>query len=159
MANNLKDHLKEVADAIRAKKGTSELINPQDFATEIEGISGGGSGGGEESDWIYYDCSSADDSIFQIAMMLPAILKKAEVRDGIVSGVQIGSPAFAYPSSDYAKIIAIAIDYSQPCIDANGTRTLREEATLHPDSELAQIVGMVASSPEITKEEFYDLNA
>ena len=42
MANNLKDHLKEVADAIRAKKGTSDLINPQDFATEIEGISGGG---------------------------------------------------------------------------------------------------------------------
>lgn len=52
MANNLKDHLKEVADAIRAKKGTSELINPQDFATEIEGItSGGGSG---ESPWKYY---------------------------------------------------------------------------------------------------------
>ena len=42
MANNLKDHLKEVADAIRAKKGTTDLINPQDFATEIEGISGGG---------------------------------------------------------------------------------------------------------------------
>lgn len=36
MANNLKDHLKEVADAIRAKKGTTDLINPQDFATEIE---------------------------------------------------------------------------------------------------------------------------
>lgn len=45
MANNLKDHLKEVADAIRAKKGTSDLINPQDFATEIEGISGGGGEG------------------------------------------------------------------------------------------------------------------
>lgn len=49
MANNLKDHLKEVADAIRAKKGTSDLINPQNFATEIEGISGGG-----ESNITYY---------------------------------------------------------------------------------------------------------
>lgn len=42
MANNLKDHLKEVADAIRAKKGTTDLINPQDFAEEIGAISGGG---------------------------------------------------------------------------------------------------------------------
>lgn len=58
MANNLKDHLKEVADAIRAKKGTSDLINPQDFATEIEGISG--SGGGElEGDWEYYKFDSS----------------------------------------------------------------------------------------------------
>lgn len=48
MANNLKDHLKEVADAIRAKKGTNDLINPQDFATEIEGISGGGESGGSK---------------------------------------------------------------------------------------------------------------
>jgi hypothetical protein len=155
MANNLKDHLKEVADAIRAKKGTNDLINPQDFATEIEGISG--SGGGEESDWIYYDCSSADNSIFQMAMMLPAILKKAEVRDGIVSGVKIGSPAFTYLSSDYAKIIAIAVDFSQPCIDANGTRTLREQIALYPNSELAQIVGMLQSFPRITKEQFYSL--
>ena len=53
MANNLKDHLKEVADAIRAKKGTSDLINPQDFATEIEGISGGGESGGDDG-WEYY---------------------------------------------------------------------------------------------------------
>lgn len=60
MANNLKDHLKEVADAIRAKKGTSELINPQDFATEIEGISGGGSGGGESNITYYrYDRDNA----------------------------------------------------------------------------------------------------
>lgn len=36
--NNLPDFLKDVADAIREKKGTSNLINPQDFSTEIEGI-------------------------------------------------------------------------------------------------------------------------
>lgn len=58
MANNLKDHLKEVADAIRAKKGTSDLINPQDFATEIEGISG--SGGGDSNITYYrYDRDNA----------------------------------------------------------------------------------------------------
>lgn len=40
----LNEHLKGVADAIRAKKGTSELINPQDFAEEISTITGGGGG-------------------------------------------------------------------------------------------------------------------
>lgn len=37
--NNLTDFLKGVADAIRTKKGTTALINPQDFETEIAGIS------------------------------------------------------------------------------------------------------------------------
>lgn len=36
--NNLKDLLTDVADAIREKKGTTELINPQDFGEEIRGI-------------------------------------------------------------------------------------------------------------------------
>lgn len=33
--NNLKDFLVDLADAIRTKKGTSDLINPQDFSMEI----------------------------------------------------------------------------------------------------------------------------
>lgn len=45
--NNLTDFLTDVADAIRAKKGTTDKINPQDFSAEIAGIEGGG--GGDES--------------------------------------------------------------------------------------------------------------
>ena len=42
--DNLKDFLTDVADAIREKKGTTDLINPQDFSAEIASIqSGGGS--------------------------------------------------------------------------------------------------------------------
>ena len=37
--NNLTDFLTGVADAIRAKKGTSDLINPQNFDSEIASIS------------------------------------------------------------------------------------------------------------------------
>ena len=37
--NNLTDFLTGVADAIRAKKGTTALINPQNFESEIAGIS------------------------------------------------------------------------------------------------------------------------
>ena len=39
--DNLKDFLTDVADAIREKKGTTELINPQDFGSEIRGIESG----------------------------------------------------------------------------------------------------------------------
>ena len=45
-SNNLSDFLTDVADAIRAKKGTSGKINPQDFSAEIASIETGGSGGG-----------------------------------------------------------------------------------------------------------------
>lgn len=40
-SNNLTDFLKDVADAIRAKKGTTEKINPQDFSLEIDTIKSG----------------------------------------------------------------------------------------------------------------------
>ena len=43
--DNLKDFLTDVADAIRKKKGSSELINPQDFSAEISSIQSGGGGG------------------------------------------------------------------------------------------------------------------
>lgn len=40
--NNISDFLKDVADAIRTKKGTTDLINPQDFSEEIKSIETGG---------------------------------------------------------------------------------------------------------------------
>lgn len=42
--NNLKDFLTDVANAIRTKKGTTALINPQDFSSEIASIESGGGG-------------------------------------------------------------------------------------------------------------------
>lgn len=40
--NNLKDFCTDIADAIREKKGTTDLINPQDFADEIRNLPSGG---------------------------------------------------------------------------------------------------------------------
>lgn len=40
-ANNLKDFLIDLADAIRAKKGSTDLINPQDFSSEIASLPSG----------------------------------------------------------------------------------------------------------------------
>lgn len=53
--DNLKDFLTDVANAIREKKGTSALINPQDFSAEIASIQSGG-GGLEEKDVNFYEC-------------------------------------------------------------------------------------------------------
>ena len=55
--DNLKDFLTDVADAIREKKGTEDLINPQNFSDEIRNLP---SGGGEvveveEKDVNFYD--------------------------------------------------------------------------------------------------------
>lgn len=40
--DNLKDFVTDLADAIREKKGTTDLINPQDFADEISNLPSGG---------------------------------------------------------------------------------------------------------------------
>lgn len=157
MSNNiLTEHFKEVADAIRRKEGSSDLISPMDFAQRIDNLQVGG-GTDDLSDWEYYDCSSSTDDMSLYAAYLSARLKKADVRDGVISNIEIGCVFFAYASSDYDKYIAIAVDFSQPCIDASGTRTLREQIALYPNSELAQIVGMLQLLPRITKEQFYDL--
>ena len=42
--NNLQDFLTDVANSIRTKTGTTELINAQDFSDKILSISGGGGG-------------------------------------------------------------------------------------------------------------------
>ena len=145
-----------VAGAIRRKEGSTEKINPQDFVQRIDNLQVGG-GTEDLSDWEYYDCSSSTENVSFYAAYLSARCKKAYVRDGVISKVEIGCLLFVFASSDYDKYIAIAVDFSQPCIDANGTRTLREQITLYPNSELAQIVGMLQSLPRITKEQFYSL--
>lgn len=51
VSDNLTDFLTDVANAIRQKKGTQALIDPQDFSDEIASISGGG----ESVDWTTMD--------------------------------------------------------------------------------------------------------
>jgi hypothetical protein len=56
--DNLTDFLTDIADAIRAKKGITGAINPQNFSSEIASIQSGGgssSGGASKNDVNFYD--------------------------------------------------------------------------------------------------------
>lgn len=53
--DNLKDLLTDVANAIREKKGTTDLINPQDFSAEIASIEGGGASAEGDVNFRDYD--------------------------------------------------------------------------------------------------------
>lgn len=53
--NNLTDFLTDLANTIRAKKGTSDLINPQDFSSEIQNIETGFEYPSQGKDVNFYD--------------------------------------------------------------------------------------------------------
>lgn len=50
-ADKLKKYVTFIADAIREKEGSTELINPQDFVDRIKGLEVGGASG---SKWRYF---------------------------------------------------------------------------------------------------------
>ena len=88
--NNLTDFLTDVANAIRAKKGTTAKINPQDFSSEIASISTGGGGGGStggavaKSDVNFYDCDGTLlHSYTKSAFLALSALPDLPIREGL----------------------------------------------------------------------------
>ena len=86
--NNLTDFLTDVADAIRAKKGTTAKINPQDFSSEIASISTGGGGGTSVavsmSDVNFYDYDGTLlHSYTKSAFLALSALPDLPTRDGL----------------------------------------------------------------------------
>lgn len=150
MANNLKDHLKEVADAIRAKKGTSDLINPQDFATEIEGITSG-SGGGEDSGGVEYCDISGEGFEGYAELAVAASTIKLLLDDGtyaygppmmwLISGTELDA-------TKLMQVKAFAMDPTTPLYGGVFTSP----------TPVGELYGKEAwdKMPKITKEEFYN---
>ena len=85
--NNLTDFLTGVADAIRAKKGTTALINPQNFESEIASISGGGG----ELNIAYGDTAPEDTSKLWIKseepsnISFPVLWNPEQIVEGITN--------------------------------------------------------------------------
>ena len=149
----LNEVMKDTADAIREKTGKSDLIAPVDFAEEIKGITaGGGSGESGGSDWHYFDVSGLDGiqkiSTLQWAMMCKVKGESIESALGI-AGVVIPT-GFGYLLPVENEITAIGIDYSIE------VRMGEQSAIIGSSITTAPWYGQV---PEITKEQFYDLNA
>lgn len=139
-----------VADAIREKKGTSELINPQDFAKEIASIEGGGSGGGGGSNVEYLDLSGLEQRGF-IAMYSIAV-------KGLMQGIMyagVPTPTFIQADGKTTDIVAIMIDLSlvvSSNVEGSVTTMTLRDALSGANVDLDSI-------PRLTKEQFYDLNA
>ena len=134
-----------VADAIREKKGTSELINPQDFAKEIASIEGGGSGGGG-STIEYISVEGKNISEWGEAFAITTFLVKMQTQIVTTSFLIAGM------GETVDGAIAFAIDPTAE-IDFEGTRRTIADF-------LVNVAGVDLSTyNHLTKEQFYNLNA
>ena len=83
--DNITDLLIDVANAIREKKGTSDLINPQNFAEEIMSIETGESEGVNANDVTFYDYDGTIlYSYTKEQFLLLSELPPLPIRDGLI---------------------------------------------------------------------------
>lgn len=159
MANNLKDHLKEVADAIRAKKGTTDLINPQDFAEEIGAISGGsGEGGGSTVEYLNLEGLEIEE--YFPSLLMASIYVKGEISNSMgnmeVTGATIGM--FSMLGSAIEKANAVCIDFSSIFTQKMGDEVHSisiEDMIISGGSATKEQLDAI---PRLTKEQFYSLD-
>lgn len=165
MANNLKDHLKEVADAIRAKKGTSNLINPQDFAKEIEGISGSGGGESGGSNVEYLDING-DMGVADILMggieEMSITLENAPIP---IEGV-IGLGTAVIPLVNEFQQVGATVNINAVAYNRDAVTMMKQNGAVITQTAYEGLVSkgeayveIYNKLPRLTKEQFYDLNA
>ena len=146
--DNLTDFLIDLAEGIRAKKGTTEPINPQDFRKEIESISGGESG---SSNVEYLDLSAYSniEGIEQLFLMFSILAKY----DTTGYGAIIASPFLTKNINIEKQFKAVMIDFTMQIVEMGRIGTIKE-------SFIAQGLTQedLDSIPRITKEEFYKLD-
>ena len=138
--NNLQYFLTDIADAIREKNGTTDLINAQDFADEIRNMPQSG-----ESGLKYYDVSDLyNQSKYIIVGMLAALVKvKSE-------GVIVGGGFFETSQAGSSITDAVAIIPDALITPQAGATARRAEDVI---KEIApEIV-------EISESEFYNLES
>lgn len=141
--DNLSDFMTDIADAIRAKKGTSEPINAQDFSAEIASIETGGGGAME-----YWSVQSQDiiTGLGQNAEVLVYATLGKVILQGTTMAVPMGM------ALEMGDILAFAWSNNLRVIMNNNIMTLGEILTSFGlDFE-------DAGFDRITEEEFYSIN-
>ena len=143
--DNLTDFMVDLADGIRAKKGTTEPINPQDFRKEIESISGGG-----ESSIEYLDLSAYSniEGIEQLFLMFSILAKY----DTTGYGAVIASPFLTKNINIEKQFKAVMIDFTMQMVEMGRIGTIKE--TLIAQGFTQEDIDSI---PRITKEQFYSL--
>lgn len=151
----LNEVMKETADAIREKKGKSELIAPVNFAEEIKGITSGGSSEGGESGVEYVVQTMSTPSALASSLWERATLVKVKFE----SFVMIDSPMSIYNmftidgiefNTSYIEAMCIDFKAKIVAIGPDGAKDFTIEEYLGVDKNYFA---------SITKEQFYDLNA
>ena len=142
----LNEVMKETADAIREKTGKSELIKPIDFATEIKGItSGGGESGG--SKYVYYDLRNASSDAKGMFLSYCALMVRFDGAD-MYTIPPLGIGDEGLDDTFIKKTLAAMTDLDLEIDFGEGLMKVRDVMSMG---------GL--TFPEITKEQFYDLNA
>lgn len=159
-ADKLKKYVTAIANAIRAKEGSTELINPQDFAERIENLQVGG--GTSESNIEYLDVSGLGDTNqgLRNALVAVADIVKSKNEDGtFVGACLLGIQLLTGVANNATTCVAVAVDLSRHIKGESN------EAGGAFDMSIAEILIMAASVtqeqldsiPRITKEQFYTL--
>jgi hypothetical protein len=145
----LNEVMKDTADAIREKKGTTDLIAHVNFAEEIKGItSGGGESGG--SSYIYYDQKKTILNIRDLWKRSSTVKINFNGQTMILHSVDVLTVIEEEPSIEKA-IIAVCIDPNiKICLDP--TEPLL--TWIEQDPGTFEYVNEV----RITEEEYFNLN-
>ena len=147
-ADKLKKYVTSIAEAIRAKEGSTALINPQDFVERIKSLEVGGASG---SKMRYFKVVSplpsaggGDQAVYSQMSQLTRCEDNGKVfiNSGCYDTVLRGK-----------NVVAYGVDLSlrvNPTFDGEEWRTLEESLAGNYDDP--------SYFEEITEEQFYDLN-
>lgn len=145
--NDLNNLFKDIADAVREKKGTSELINPKDFGSEIRGISGDNS----SENVVYYDVRNVSSPAKEALLFFSELIKINE------ADLKVIEPYVAYLvqtgnniQSAFNVVKSISINLNLEIYIMNSYLTIKDFFVTSGID--------ISSIPTITKEEFYSFD-
>lgn len=146
-ADKLKKYVTAIANAIRAKEGSTEKINPQDFVQRIENLQVGG--GTSEEERIYISKEELDKADALISMTLKMFAESAKYDD---SGDLKISPMGIAIEEDFNH----GVEWVAYCI--NLSLVIASPQIQGKIGELLTMQGVdVYQLPLMTKEQFYTL--
>lgn len=128
--------LKDVADAIREKKDTSELIAPVNFAEEIKGLNAGGE---FTPEYYMFDGDKAYNAISELLGITDSIQINAKCREFYIG--YIG--AFGVAMTKYIYNGKLYTDY---CLGENTTGISNDSFTIRNVSAVMKIDGEASLS-------------